>query len=56
MGTFTGSAGTFRQRTELTERRRDIVHALIIGAPPRICRLESRREAVRALTSGYLTA
>src|SRR5512140_1503759 len=36
IGTFTGPAGTFRQRTELTKPQRDILHALKIDAPPRI--------------------
>ncbi len=43
-GTFTGPAGTFRQRTELTERQRDILHALNIDALPRICQLEAAVE------------
>jgi hypothetical protein len=43
-GTFTGPAGTFRQCTELTKRQRDILHALKIGAPPRICQLEAAVE------------
>ena len=41
VGTFTGPAGTFRQRTELTKRQRDILHALKIDAPPRIYQLET---------------
>ena len=40
MGTFTGPAGTFRQRTELTKRQRDILSALKIDAPPRIYQLK----------------
>ena len=40
VGTFTGPAGTFRQRTELTKRRRDILHALKIDAPPHIYQLQ----------------
>jgi Transposase DDE domain len=39
-GTFTGPAGPFRQRTELTKRQRDILRALHIDAPPRICQLK----------------
>jgi hypothetical protein len=35
-GTFTGPAGTFRQRTEITKDQRKILKALEIGAPPRI--------------------
>jgi len=40
VGTFTGPAGTFRQRTELTKRQRDILTALHIDAPPRIYQLQ----------------
>lgn len=40
VGTFTGPAGTFRQRTELTKRQRDILSALKIDAPPRIYQLK----------------
>jgi hypothetical protein len=36
VGTFTGPAGTFQQRTELTKRQRDILKAPQIDAPPRI--------------------
>jgi hypothetical protein len=36
VGTFTGPAGTFRQRTELTKNQRDILKTLKIDAPPRI--------------------
>ena len=36
IGTFTGPAGTFRQRTEITKRQRDILNALDIKAPPRV--------------------
>ncbi len=32
-GGFTGPAGTFRQRTELTKPQRDILRALKIDAP-----------------------
>jgi transposase len=39
VGTFTGPAGTFRQRTEITKAQRDILHALSINAPPRIYQL-----------------
>ena len=38
-GTFTGPAGTFRQRTEITKPQRDILHALKIDPPPRIYQL-----------------
>jgi hypothetical protein len=33
LGTFTGPAGTFRQRTELTKNRRDILAQLKIEPP-----------------------
>ena len=39
VGTFTGPAGTFRQRTELTKAQRDILAQLTIGPPPRIFQL-----------------
>jgi hypothetical protein len=34
LGTFTGPAGTSRQRTELTARQRDILRALNVAQPP----------------------
>ncbi len=40
IGTFTGPAGTFHQRTELSKRQRDILKALQINAPPRIYQLK----------------
>jgi hypothetical protein len=40
VGTFTGPAGTFRQRTEITRAQRDILRALTIDAPPRIYQLK----------------
>jgi hypothetical protein len=40
VGTFTGPAGTFRQRTELTRNQRGILKTLKIDAPPRIYQLE----------------
>jgi hypothetical protein len=40
IGTFTGPAGAFRQRTELTKPQRDILKALQIEAPPRIYQLK----------------
>jgi len=40
VGTFTGPAGTFRQRTELTKNQRQILKALEIDAPPRIYQLK----------------
>jgi transposase len=39
LGTFTGPAGTFRQRTELTKTQRDILAQLKIDPPPRIFQL-----------------
>jgi hypothetical protein len=39
VGTFTGPAGTFRQRTEITKAQRDILAQLKIGTPPRIYQL-----------------
>jgi transposase len=38
-GTFTGPAGTFRQRTEITKAQRDILRQLEIDVPPRIYQL-----------------
>ena len=40
IGTFTGPAGTFRQRTEITKRQAAILKALDISAPPRIYQLK----------------
>jgi transposase len=39
IGTFTGPAGTFRQRTEITKAQRDILTQLSIDPPPRIYQL-----------------
>jgi Transposase DDE domain len=39
IGTFTGPAGTFRQRTEITKTQRDIHAQLKIDPPPRIYQL-----------------
>ncbi|WP_449066611.1 IS1634 family transposase, partial [Planomonospora algeriensis] len=39
LGTFTGPAGTFRQRTEITKSQRDLLYALKIDTPPRIYQL-----------------
>ena len=39
VGTFTGPAGTFRQRTEITKSQLGILRALKIDAPPRIYQL-----------------
>ena len=40
LGTFTGPAGTFRQRTEITRNQRAILKTLEIDAPPRIYQLK----------------
>ncbi|SRR5579863_3268925 len=40
VGTFTGPAGTFRQRTEITKAQRDILRQLKIDPPPRIYQLK----------------
>ncbi len=45
IGTFTGPAGTFQQRTELSKRQRDILSALKIDAPPRVYQLKLPAEA-----------
>jgi transposase len=45
IGTFTGPAGSFQQRTELTRPQRDILKALGIDAPPRIYQLKLPAEA-----------
>ena len=40
VGTFTGPAGTFRQRTELTKPQRDLLAKLAIATPKQIVELE----------------
>jgi hypothetical protein len=45
VGTFTGPAGTFRQRTEITKPQAAILKALQISAPPRIYQLKPAVEA-----------
>ena len=40
VGTFTGRAGTFRQRTEITKNQRDILKTLKIDVPPRVYQLK----------------
>jgi Transposase DDE domain len=45
IGAFTGPAGAFRQRTELTKPQRDILKALQIETPPRIYQLKLPVEA-----------
>ena len=45
IGTFTGPAGSFQQRTELTRPQRDILKALEINAPPHIYQLKLPAEA-----------
>jgi hypothetical protein len=44
IGTFTGPAGTFHQRTEITRTQRDILRQLKIDPPPRIYQLKSAVE------------
>ncbi len=39
IGTFTGPADAFRQRTEITKAQRDILARLEIDPPPRIYQL-----------------
>src|SRR6266496_1120442 len=39
VGTFAGPAGTFRQRTEITQAQADILTRLGIDPPPRIYQL-----------------
>jgi hypothetical protein len=39
LGTFTGPAGTYRQRTELTKPARDLLAKLAINPPRKICEL-----------------
>jgi hypothetical protein len=39
IGTFTGPAGTFRQRTDIPKPARDLLTALKIDAPCKICQL-----------------
>jgi IS4 transposase len=45
VGTFTGPAGTFRQRTEITKPQAAILKALEISGPPRIYQLKPAVEA-----------
>jgi hypothetical protein len=45
IGTFTGPAGTFRQRTEITKPQAAILKTLDISAPPRIYQLKPAVEA-----------
>jgi transposase len=45
VGTFTGPAGTFRQRTEITKPQAAILKALDISTPPRIYQLKPAVEA-----------
>ena len=44
VGTFTGPAGAFRQRTEITKTQRDILRKLKIDPPPRIYQLKPAGE------------
>ena len=41
IGTFTGPAGTFRQRTEISQPQRDILAKFAIDPPPKIYQLTS---------------
>jgi hypothetical protein len=41
IGTLTGPAGTFRQRTEITNAQRDILAQLKIDPPPKIYQLNT---------------
>ena len=45
VGTFTGPAGTFRQRTEITKPQAAILKALEISGPPRIYQLKPAVQA-----------
>ena len=45
VGTFTGPAGTFRQRTEITKPQLSILKTLEIDAPPRVYQLKPSVEA-----------
>jgi hypothetical protein len=45
IGTFTGPAGTFRQRTEITKPQAAILKALQISTPPRIYQLKPAAQA-----------
>jgi hypothetical protein len=45
LGTFTGPAGTSQQRTELTARQRDILHALNVAQPPPFLHLDALEPA-----------
>jgi hypothetical protein len=39
IGTFAGPAGTFRQRTQISQPQQDILAKLAIDPPPKICQL-----------------
>jgi hypothetical protein len=45
VGTFTGPAGSFRQRTEITASQRVILGKLELAEPPRIQQLTPALEA-----------
>jgi hypothetical protein len=47
IGTFTGPAGTFRQRTEITKNQRDILAQLKLDPPPRIYQLTPASSSTR---------
>lgn len=45
LGSFTGPAGTSQQRTELTARQREILHALNVAQPPLFLHLAGHQPA-----------
>ena len=45
LGTFAGPAGSSQQRTELTARQRDILHALNVAQPPLFLHLDAPEPA-----------
>ena len=47
LGTFTGPAGTSRQRTELTARQRDILRAINVAEPPLFIALAAPERATQ---------
>jgi hypothetical protein len=46
LDSFTGPAGTSRQRTELTARQREILHALNVAQPPLFLDLQAETSSV----------
>ncbi len=55
MGTFTGPAGVFRRRTELTKPHRDILTKLQLTAPKPIIELATPAEASPQPSKGFVT-